>query len=300
LRKSIFGLVIALFTLLALPLPTHAQSALHLSEVQVELWPEFDEPAVLVICHITLASNTIFPATLDLRIPSVANLNAVAERDSNGSLVNATYEQKADGDWRVLSLQVTRPRVQVEYYDLLTKQGTARNYTYTWAGDNTVDSFSIVFQEPVDATALILDPPGITNWTGNDHLNYYQTNAVALAAGQVYTFQVKYNKTTETLSGSGLPVQPAGTLVPDTLTNIWPWVAGGVGLLFLLGGVIGILRLRPIPARAPRGHGKRHAASYAGAADQVASEAYCHQCGQRSQPADLFCRVCGTRLKHED
>jgi len=67
MRKLI--MMLALLVLLLVPVPVQAQDDIHLSSVSVDIWPEYDQPAVLVIYHIVLSSDVVLPATLTLHIP---------------------------------------------------------------------------------------------------------------------------------------------------------------------------------------------------------------------------------------
>ena len=46
-----------------------AQDAIRLQQLQVDLWAEYDQPAMLVIYQGTLAPDTPLPTTLTLRLP---------------------------------------------------------------------------------------------------------------------------------------------------------------------------------------------------------------------------------------
>jgi hypothetical protein len=85
-------LMLSLWIVLLVPVSVQAQGKLHLSLVSVDIWPEYDRPAVLMIYHITLAPDTVLPASLSLRVPSGAEINAVAVVDATGNLINAPYD----------------------------------------------------------------------------------------------------------------------------------------------------------------------------------------------------------------
>ena len=44
------------------------QEAPRIGTLEVDLWPEYDQPGVLVIYHITIASTIMLPAPLELRM----------------------------------------------------------------------------------------------------------------------------------------------------------------------------------------------------------------------------------------
>jgi hypothetical protein len=138
--------------------PAQAQTETHLSSVSVEIWPEYDQPAVLVICHITLSADETLPANLNLRVPAKAEVYAVAVSDATGSLLNTPYDRTVQGSWASLKITASSRDVQVEYYEDLVKNGTTRHIVYEWAGDYVVDAFAVALQQPLDATDMVTNP----------------------------------------------------------------------------------------------------------------------------------------------
>jgi hypothetical protein len=264
--------------------------------VLVDIWPEFDQPSVLVIYHYTLGADVTLPVTLDLRVPIQASVNAVAISDSSGTLITANYERKVSGDWAVLTMTTTSRKVQVEYYDQYIRQGDTRQYEYVWPGNYPVDALSINFQHPVGATALKMTPELGAGIVAADGMTYYSSLIGALPANQTYSLSIEYQKTTDTLSASGQSVQPSAPLAdPTNLTGILPWVLGGLGgLLVLVGLMVGFVYWRREQGRTSGKSRKRHAATQK---ETPGGDAYCNQCGKRAQPGDVFCRSCGSRLR---
>jgi len=128
MRKLIVAL--ALLAVLFLPAPAGAHGDIHFSLVSVDVWPECDQPAVLVVYHITLAPGTVLPATLTIKIPADARVNAVAVVDPANDLINAPYESAVQGKWAVLTITANSLQVQVEYYDALVKANTERHIVF--------------------------------------------------------------------------------------------------------------------------------------------------------------------------
>lgn len=280
------------------PVGAQAQNNINFSSVAVEIWPEFDQPSVLVIYHYNLSANATLPAVLDLRVPIHASVNAVAVSDETGTLITTNYERKESGDWAILTITSTSRTVQLEYYDDYARQGDTRQYEFTWPGNYPVDSFSINFQQPVGSTALKFTPDLGTGVVASDGLTYYNSTIGAIPVNQTFSLSIEYQKSTDTLSAEGQSVQPSAPLTsPTNLTDYLPWILGGLGGLLVLGGlVVGFVYWRRERDRSSGNSRKRHSTTQNNVSG---GDAYCNQCGKRSQPGDVFCRSCGSRLNRD-
>ena len=294
--------VLAVLVAFWISFPAQAQSGVRLSSVSVDILPEYDQPAVLVIYHISLSASTTLPATLDLRVPAQAEVFAVAVADPANGLLNAPYERTVQGSLATLTITANSQDVQVEYYDTLVKNGTARQVVYEWLGDYDVDAFTISLQQPLGATDMVTKPALTKSSPGQDGFVYYQSTPQPLAAGQSFTLTSDYQKSTDALSTTGLPVQPtqplnASTPGRVTMSVVLPWVLAGIGGALIIVGIVGGLYLWKNGTRRSSASHKRHTKP------QQASETaavHCQQCGKRAQPGDVFCRTCGMRLRKED
>jgi hypothetical protein len=299
MRKCIA--ILAFLMAFCVPFSAQAQANMRLSSVSVQIWPEYDQPAVLVICHISLPPDAPLPAILDLRIPAQAEVFAVAALDPVSGLLNNPYDRTVQGLWATLKITTNMREVQVEFYDVLVKNGTARHIVYEWAGDYAVDAFTVTIQQPVDATNMVTDPALSKSNVAQDGFVYYQSTPESLAAGRSFTLTADYQKTTDALSTTGLPVQPAQPLNSNTpgreTTNSILWVLAGIGGgLIVVGILVGLYMWKSGKRYSPPSH-KRHTAPLP--VDKT-GEVYCFQCGKRTHPGDVFCRTCGTRIRKED
>jgi len=232
-------LFLTLVVVVLFPIGAQAQNNISFSSVAVEIWPEFDQPSVLMIYHYNLGADVTLPAILDLRVPIQATVNAVALSDGSGSLITANYERKISGDWAILTLTSTSRDIQVEYYDQYVRQGDTRQYEFVWPGNYPVDAFSINFQQPAGSTALKLTPELGAGVVAADGLTYYNSMIGALPVNQTFSLSIEYQKTTDALSASGQSVQPSAPLAdPTNLTDILPWVLGGLGGILVVGGLV--------------------------------------------------------------
>jgi len=284
-----------------------AQEQLTLSSSQIQIWPEYDQPGVLVIYQITLSDTTSLPVSLSIRIPIAAgDPNAVAARQVDGALYNIDHTRQVSGEWALINFTTSSAEVQVEYYDPgLTKEGAARHYSYTWPGDYSVSEMLIQVQQPVNTTDMRISPslgPGVS---GDDNLTYFTQNLGAVSAGQNIRITIDYQKSNDTLSAESLPVQPSAPIpqsaVPDTNLSTWlPWILGILGAGLIVGAIVWFWqtsRQRPVAK------GRRRHTSVGGRETQVSSNTgeaavYCAQCGKRAAPGDQFCRSCGTPIRN--
>ena len=295
MRKLIMALT--LLILFLVPNSVRAQGEVHFSSLSVDIWPEYDQPAVLMIYRITLSSNTTLPASLSIRIPSETQINAVAIMDSTKGLVNVPYDTSVQGQWSVLKVITNSLQVQVEYYAPLVKNGSARHIVFVWAGDYAVDKLDANFLRPFSADNVAISLAPTDTSPGQDGLTNYHIQTANLAAGQSFTLTIEYQRHTDDLSISSLPVKAASTPGPDTpgrvsMTGIYPWVLAGIGVLLIVAGIVGFVVWQRGGQSAIKV--KKHTSHHEDSEDEIT---YCHQCGKRTQPGDVFCRTCGTRIK---
>ncbi len=274
-----------------------------IQSINVSLWPEYDRAEMLVIDHILLPANTVFPVQLDLLVPANSDVNAVAVGESSDQVTDrgVEYTTAKDGEWLVVSITATGPAIQLEYYDPnLKKDGDQRSYSYRWLSDYDVADFVAVFQEPFDATefksSLSLQDDGVHP---NDNMQYYSSDVGAVPAGKELTFDVSYLKPTDTLSVSHLEVQPVdvneNTSGRVSLDKYLPYIIGGLGVILILGGLVYYWQSGRSGSKKSRRRPRVRADH-----EEAQSDVYCAQCGTRARGGDRFCRTCGSRIRQKE
>ena len=290
-------LIALLFVFLIFPFSAHAQEPVKLDTVTVQLWPEFDQPSMLVIYDFTLGEDVSLPVNVTLRIPADATIIAVAYAPPGSNLLNAPAEEPfTEGDWQVLTMIVdTAATYHVEYYAPISFSNTQRDFSYIWPGDYDVNRFNLSLKVPVDTTDVSTDPEMVEITPEDGTQSYLSWNATNLVAGKQIPVAVSYTKTSDRLS---MAEQPLETGIVDentqgrvSLNNYLPYILGGLGLLLIVAGGVYFWQTskgKPEPR-------KRHRTQLQDEGEDV----YCHQCGKRAQAADRFCRTCGSRLRKE-
>ncbi len=325
--RSIFTRCLVL-SLLLMPLlagVAQAQSSTPLVDLNIALWPEYDRPQqVLVLFRGQIADDVPLPAQVSFTLPAtVQALHAVAYLDeAQGTLLNIPeYDFVDSADGKVLSFATPSRRFQFEYYssDLLSINGSARDISFSFTPSNDVANLTLELQQPTKAQAFTSDPLPSTTETGQDGLTYALYQVGAVSAGDSYSLQASYTRSTDNPS--------AGISVPSSPEQA-PVEIGGGGLKDNLGPILiaaGVLLLigafgywfwsqravvMPEPAlRQPSPRSQRQRSSRKRQPSQSqsarrpesgeASALYCHRCGTKLRDDAQFCHACGAERHAE-
>ena len=168
-----------------------------LESMQIEIWPEYDRPAALVILRGALAADTKLPADVRLRIPaSSGGPSAMAySTAADGKLLNLQYERKDAGDSITLHFKVSERFFHVEFYDWIATGSPERTYTYVWPGDLGVGQLRVIMQEPAAASNFSTQPNLGASTSGQNGLHFHSAELGAQAAGTQLPISVRYTKT---------------------------------------------------------------------------------------------------------
>lgn len=276
-----------------------AQSTVEFENVNVSLWPEYDNQQNLIITQIQLSQRVSLPAKIELDVPStVTNIWTIAIGDSFETVADAgvVYELK-DGK---LSLTAEGRYIQIEYYDQIKKTGTDRAYDYVWSGKYPVTNFAFELRQPLRSTNVQIEPPMASTLMDNEGFIVSSNSSLKVKTGTSTTISVNYQRDTDEPSISFMQVEAAPTAVAQADTQtVWldylPWVIGGLGVIFL--AVAGFIFMNSSSGKTPK---VKHQLKRGGNPKTTSTDSlpvHCPQCGKRAVPGDKFCRICGEKLK---
>lgn len=296
--------------------PVHAQSAApEIAQAELRLWPEYDDPGLLVIFSGAFAEGTPTPVQVALPIaPGARNIQATF-MDESGTLINRPFEVKDN----VLTYEVPSATFHIEYYVDRAPSAAQRNIEFTFDAPYAIDALQISIQQPARATDFSVQPAADGSEPRADGLTYHTLIRSNVAAGQELGLSIRYTKTDSALSAPQLavtttegpaPDTTAATTLATTKTNLLPWLLIGLGVALLAGiGAYWFLsqrRQKPAgraaPARSRAGTRAPEARGGAGASRPsssaaTAAAAFCTQCGAPLHASDRFCPQCGTRRR---
>ncbi|MFN2138623.1 MAG: hypothetical protein ACK2UK_21885 [Candidatus Promineifilaceae bacterium] len=167
-----------------------------LQHAWLDLWPDYDEPSVLIMLTGELPPDTPLPAAVTIPLPSSAAINAVAEASSSG-LASIPYET-GPGEVRFLT---TTSRFRVEYYDPYQTDGDKRAYRFDWPAPFTIGELGVRLQVPAAASNFESDPaPVQTLVEPSDGLTYFDLPSTASPAGTPLSLSLSYRNESDELT----------------------------------------------------------------------------------------------------
>lgn len=303
-RRMLFFSAMAAFllwTILAAVPRALAQDPNQLSNLQISVWPEHDQPTVLVLIDGTLADTSNLPRQVSVLIPSSAKLQVTTFANPDGSYAVEQPSQSTDqGDgYTRVTFTTNTTEYHVEYYDDLLRGSPDKTMDFVYKAAVPVEKLTLQVQQPLKATDFSMDPPAQTTQDGSDGFKYYLLQLPTLAAGQIISEQVKYTKTDPNPSVITAP-SAASSSVPAT-TPASPWsnifyIAALVllGLVAVVGFFLWQRSRAPVPAPVRSRSRSRRSAERPPSANVAA---FCTQCGHGLGADDLFCPRCGTKRR---
>lgn len=273
--------------------PAYAQTPDRLTFLKLSIWPEFDQPSVLVLYDGVLADTSNLPRAISVLIPADAQLFVTTWYNPDGTLApeQPAQQTKQDDGYTRVTFIVTQPKFRVEYYHDALRGAPNKTFDFTFKALGAVDTLTLEIQEPLRATNFAVMPTPQSSRTDQDGFRYWVQNYTHVTANQVITAQVQYTKTDPHPSVFPAVNPTSGTLPTSTPSESMNWllVIALVSLgIAVVSGLLVLQRhaLTPQPSPPPRPQKRR---------DKKRATAFCSQCGHALAPTDKFCVRCGTR-----
>ena len=296
-------LALLLIGVLVLVPAAAAQTSPAFDVVQIQFWPEYDRPEMLVIYTFELSAGQTLPVEMSVRIPArVGSPTAVAALEGD-QLVTREYSLSEEGDWSVVTLTADSSVIQMEYYDpALNQADQLRSYPFEWSFDYPVNNLVVAFKQPVNATGVVFSADLGVPTAGADGLAYYTASFGALPAGETFSFSIEYQKADTVLSAEQLAQSPSQTdsgtvqLASQSQFPDWGWYVIGIGAFVLAGGGMYLWYINT-PTAFSKYRQKKARSSSGSSRSGATGGGFCHECGTPASKDDKFCRECGTKLR---
>lgn len=270
-----------------------------IATMRVDIWPEYDDPRVLVIYAGRMAPGTETPTELSFVVPEGAQVHMAGGIAANGGHIHADFGSRVRDDGLMeVSYALDVPRFYMEFYYDPFAGGEQRRFTYPVQSPFATDSLIVRIQEPRRAQGFELTPSAVDVAQDRQGLDYDILRFDGVAGGAVTPVTVAYRKADREPSVSAQEV-PGAQPTASTTSSPSPWSRARTWVLGLLAAglfAVGFYRLfssrregtgledpvagtRPVDrARHRTGEGKAR---------------FCTECGSPVAPSDRFCGQCG-------
>jgi len=292
--KLNFSILLILFVLMPLTSGFAQNPVSAIDSLDIEIWPDYDKPSVLVLLTGTLPRDTRFPASVTLPLPETAQLNAVARIDGNDGVMKDDIFSSPDSSG-TLTFITPDLRFRMEYYLPYTVNNNQRSFDYTWIAAIPVNNFQIRVQQPTSASTLNTEPATANVVRSGDGFDYHTFPARAVPAGQPFSLHVDYKMTIAQLSATSLPspntsIQtPTFPATPGTGSGTnWALAAIVAGGLIIIAALIW-----QIASRRPSPNIRKPIDSRV---EKQSLAKFCPNCGEPIDEGDRFCSGCGSEL----
>jgi hypothetical protein len=268
-----------------------SQEVTALDRLQIDLWPEYDRPSMLVIIRGVIASDTPVPATVEFPMPSRSGEPlAVAYQGENGGLFSAPFRVLGSGETLTVSSLMQTRTFQLEYYDPALDLTTSdRKFLFSMDLPYRVAELVVRVQQPRNATNVAGTPPLVEVEQAADGFTYHRAMQANLDAGTPVELSLTYQK-----GEAGLSVQaPPKTETPPVLPSEGRGQSTTIILVLGLGVVVLSLSTLAAFYFATRARRRQKGAATA----RPEGGGFCPQCGRPVETEDRFCRNCGTALR---
>ena len=330
-RGRVFGIIICVLSALALALMwPHPAAAADLSATQmrVSVWPEYDDPRVLVIHEASLDPSVQLPAEVSFNIPKQVEVGMACEVDRGGGHACKGYGLVDQGDYQTLTYWVeSQHTIFLEYYYVAFASGDPdRSFDFTFRPSFFVKSLDLEVQEPLRSTGFSLEPTLPQTSRDSQGIAYHRQSYTDVSVDQPLKVTVSYTKTDNAPSlamASNIAGDPKATLGSSTdWGNIAAYLLLGVSAFAGL-VIFSYKKLRPAPSgvehserpsvgttysgQQPRpdqdvvaeskGSGRPRGPKTAASEGQRAVKKnvkHCSDCGSREALRHRFCPHCGS------
>jgi hypothetical protein len=264
-----------------------------LASLNIEIWPEYDRPAALLILRGVLAEGVKLPAAITLRLPAASGGAAAVAYSTaaDGNLLNLKHASTSKGEYITVKFETPERYFHVEFYEPIPTAVAARTYRYVWPGDLAVERVTVVVQEPASASEFSVEPRLERLSTGQDGLRYRTADLGALEAGKPLSIALRYTKV------DPRPSKPKATELPAPVTAPAPAMATAPVAAATSGGLPEWAL--PLAAMALLGvlgavfilWWWRRESAIAKPVTQ-----FCAKCGAAQAPGNRFCATCGAKV----
>ncbi|GEM_PF-922403 len=295
-----------------------------LSNVQLWVYPEYDDPRLLVMLEGQIAG-TKAPATVRFLVPSGAQMFSAGWKDAQGKYAGGPPNRQPSNvpGWDEISYEARSSTFRVEYYDSSIIGQDDKKIAYEFRSLYPISDLRIWVQEPLTSSAFSVSPAAQSRST-EEGMVLHQYSYRSLDITKPLSFAIGYTKSDPSPSIQNPSLNSPTSSEPSSSSN--PMAIVGIVFAALAAVLVGYALLSKSRSRPMTRQQLRYAAARASNASNrrqptpvhtnlppsnqgrgnsranqpappPAPARFCSQCGTERDGPGNFCTKCGARIK---
>jgi len=269
-----------------------SEKDLRISSMEISIWPEYDEPKVLVMNHGKMADKSMVPAKVRFLVPKGAEVHSTCAITETGEHQQQAREIQEKGEFDEVSYNLPLPEFHFEFYYNPLQEGANKSFDYLIRPTYPIDMLQVDVQQPLKATNFKVSPSGFSERSDDKGFKYYVYSFNNVLPDKDIKLSVAYTKTDPNPSVEKQEAQ-AGQTPQTGGTNPWIILLTIAGSVLLALGGYWLVTSRQSTSVAYSGM----RAPQPGKRGKKPAVRFCPNCGTAVKYADNFCPNCGKRVR---
>ena len=276
--------------------PPPSDAELSMSHLRLSIWPEYDDPRVLVMLRGEMTPSQAFPTHITLPLPKGAEVIGAGMVSEFDELILHPHRVIAGDELDTLDLNLPGPRFFLEFYYNPLAPGAEQQFTYTLSLTYAIERLEVDIQQPRHAVNFVIEPQPMKQTTDDQGLRYDWFTYSNLQPHATTSFHLSYTKSAPGTSVAERQPPPDDVTQPLSPTKS---TLLALGIIVGVAAVVssGIWLFKTAQRRRAKTPQPPSPAADGKPSSTTRTAAFCSNCGARLQPEHRFCPACGRQLR---
>lgn len=275
--------------------PLAAQESNRIASLGILVFPEYDQPGVLVQYQgeLAVADKATLPREISFLVPQGSGVGAACGIKSDGSHTSETWKESDGGDgFTKVTYKLNELNFHIEfYYNPLTGSPT-KTMEFRYKNLVPADKFELEIQHPLRATDFLVEPTAPNSHSDKEGFTYHTYSYNQVAADQIVSTKIAYTKSDARPSISAEKTTST-TAKKETAAGFDPNLAVVLGVVVAALGLVGYF----VWSRRALSSAAMNVPTHKTSNRVVSRGGFCTACGYAMEAEDIFCAQCGAKRK---
>lgn len=193
-QRFLGSFMLFLCAVLAAPAQTQADEDLSIGRMRVLIWPEHDDPGVLVVYDGRFTDDSRFPTKTTFFIPKGAAITDVCSLSPTGQHFCQLYEVAGGEEMDVATLSLPFSNFYLSFHlPAVDVEAGRRDFAYRIRASHPIESMEVNIRQPLRSSDLTISPGGGA-MSEDDGFTTFEYSLSDIAKGEERLFRMGYVK----------------------------------------------------------------------------------------------------------